>query len=105
MQDIKLAWRAIAQTAMWPLLVVVSAPITDLSPGIKQVLKPTHSQAFLAQFSMEALHLRILRRFAKFYMSFRRTFNEISERGESYAGTHRPHHSGTGERRALFRES
>ena len=43
------AWRcAIAQTAMGPLLVVVCAPLTDLSPCVKQVLKPTYPQAFIS---------------------------------------------------------
>jgi len=47
--------------AVWPLLLVVMSPESDLISGIKQVLEPTHSQAFFAQLPMEALHMNIMR--------------------------------------------
>ena len=61
----ELTWGAIAQTAMRPLLVVILPPITNLSPSVEQVLKPTYPQAFVSQFSVEAFHLRVLRRLAR----------------------------------------
>jgi hypothetical protein len=39
---------------------VLSAPDCSLPSGIEQVLKPTYSQTFLAQPSLEALHASIL---------------------------------------------
>jgi hypothetical protein len=40
------------------------APEGELPPGAKQVLKPTPSQALLAQPPMETLDVRVLRGFA-----------------------------------------
>ena len=46
---------------MWPLFVVVVAPGRDFSPGVEEILKPALLRALLAQPSMEALHVRVLR--------------------------------------------
>ena len=61
----ELTRRTIPQAAVGPLLVIVGAPIANLSPRVKQVLKPTHPQAFVSQLPMKALYLRILRRLAR----------------------------------------
>ena len=46
----------------------IPAPITDLSPRVKQVLKPTYPQTFVTQLSVKALHLRVLCRLARLNM-------------------------------------
>src|ERR1700733_5387203 len=49
---------------MWTLFVVLRFPITYLPACVKEVGEPAHSQALFAQPTMEALHVRVLRRLA-----------------------------------------
>ena len=56
----KLFGRTIAQTAVRTQLVVMLAPGPDLATRVKQIAKPTHVQALLAQPSVEAFDIGVL---------------------------------------------
>jgi hypothetical protein len=64
----ELSGGSVVQTAVRLFFVVLSAPDCSLPSGIEQVLKPTYSQTFLAQPSMEALHVSILCRLTRLDM-------------------------------------
>ena len=57
--------RQVLQTAVRPAFVVVASPVSDDPSGFKQILEPAHTQTFLAQFPVEALHVTVLRRLAR----------------------------------------
>lgn len=61
----ELGWRQVIQAAMRPLLVVIASPVGDDSPGFEQVMEPADAQAFITQFSIEALDIAILRWLAR----------------------------------------
>ena len=50
---------------MWTPRVVVLAPSRDLVPSIVQIPKPAHIQTLVPKSTMEALHVRVLRRLAR----------------------------------------
>jgi len=54
---------------MRPLAVVFDAPGTDLPAGVEQIPEPTYVEAFIAQSSMEAFHVRVLRGLARLNMN------------------------------------
>src|SRR3984957_4792757 len=64
----KLFRRAVSQTAVRALLVVLDLPRRDLTPRIKQILKPAHRQALIPQPSVKALNAPILRRLSRLYV-------------------------------------
>ena len=49
---------------MWTLFVVLRLPVTHFPACVEQVGEPVHPQALLPQPSVEALHMRVLRRLA-----------------------------------------
>src|SRR5205085_12605916 len=55
-------WRAIAQTAVRSLVVILFSPVRDLRPGIGQVTKAAGIQTLIPQSSIEALHVAVLHR-------------------------------------------
>jgi hypothetical protein len=55
----ELGWRSVAETAVWPLLIVVLLPGSDLTSCVEQVHEPVHPQAFFPQSSVKALHVRV----------------------------------------------
>ena len=60
----ELSWRQVIQATVRPTLVVVSPPVGDDAPSFEQVLEPADAQAFLAQLTVKALHVAVLRRLA-----------------------------------------
>ena len=50
---------------MWTLFVVLRLPERNLPACVQQIGKPAHLQALFAQPAVEALYMRVLRRFAR----------------------------------------
>ena len=61
----ELGWRQVVQAAVWPVFVVLAPPVCNDSPCFEEILEPAYTQAFLAQFTVEAFDIAILRRFAR----------------------------------------
>ena len=54
----------VVQRAMWPMLVVVSAPSGDQDTSLLQARKPVVIQALIPEAPVEALNERVLRGFS-----------------------------------------
>ena len=62
---------AVAERAVRSTLVVVSAPCADDLAGLGERAEPVLVQALVAELAVEALHVRVLRRFPGLYQTQR----------------------------------